>query len=174
MGLVPLPERSGIDLDDGRLDEGVGSDKLVVGSVVRLGGGRYERKGRERSAPLLGRSSKALAMLAEREREMKEEGKEETSTHNSHNSGLLGAVLGSPSEVTGLQPQSSVLDCSMGRQEKRGGETPKSRGGESSRREGREGGGKLDERFPPRTRTVWIRLAPILVEAAVERKRGEE
>jgi hypothetical protein len=36
VGLVPLPEGSSIDLDDGRLDEGVGSDKLVVGSVVRL------------------------------------------------------------------------------------------------------------------------------------------
>jgi hypothetical protein len=36
MGLIPLPERSSIDLDDGTLDEGVRSDKLVVGSVVNL------------------------------------------------------------------------------------------------------------------------------------------
>jgi hypothetical protein len=34
VGLVPLPERCSVDLDDGRLDDGVGSDKLVVGSVV--------------------------------------------------------------------------------------------------------------------------------------------
>jgi hypothetical protein len=36
VGLVPLPEGGGIDLDDRGLDEGVGSDKLVVGRVVRL------------------------------------------------------------------------------------------------------------------------------------------
>lgn len=34
--LVPLTERRGVDLDDGRLDEGVRSDKLVVGGVVDL------------------------------------------------------------------------------------------------------------------------------------------
>ena len=34
--LIPLPERSGIDLDDCTLDECVCSDKLVVGSVVNL------------------------------------------------------------------------------------------------------------------------------------------
>lgn len=39
VGLVPLSEGGGIDLDDGSLDEGVGSDKLVVGSVVLLKGG---------------------------------------------------------------------------------------------------------------------------------------
>ena len=36
MGLIPLPERSSVDLDNGTLDEGVRSDKLVVGSVVNL------------------------------------------------------------------------------------------------------------------------------------------
>ena len=36
MCLVPLPERSSIDLDDGTLDECVRSDKLVVGSIVDL------------------------------------------------------------------------------------------------------------------------------------------
>lgn len=36
VGLVPLSERSGIDLNDGTLDESVGSDQLVVGRVVRL------------------------------------------------------------------------------------------------------------------------------------------
>jgi len=38
MGLIPLPERSSVDLDNGPLDEGVRSDKLVVGSVVNLQG----------------------------------------------------------------------------------------------------------------------------------------
>lgn len=33
VGLVPLTERSGIDLDDGGAGEGVGSDQLVVGRV---------------------------------------------------------------------------------------------------------------------------------------------
>jgi len=36
MGLIPLPERGSIDLDDGTLNEGVRSDKLIVGSVVNL------------------------------------------------------------------------------------------------------------------------------------------
>jgi hypothetical protein len=34
VGLVPLTERSGIDLDNSRLGEGVGTDELVVGRVV--------------------------------------------------------------------------------------------------------------------------------------------
>lgn len=34
--LVPLTEGRGVDLDDGRLNEGVRSDKLVVGGVVDL------------------------------------------------------------------------------------------------------------------------------------------
>ena len=32
--LVPLTERGGVNLDDGGLDQGVGADQLVVGSVV--------------------------------------------------------------------------------------------------------------------------------------------
>ena len=36
MGLIPLPEWGGIDLDDGALDEGVCSDEFVVGGVVDL------------------------------------------------------------------------------------------------------------------------------------------
>lgn len=35
VGLVPLSERSGINLDNGRLGQSVGSDKLVVGGVER-------------------------------------------------------------------------------------------------------------------------------------------
>lgn len=34
MGLVPLSERSGIDLDDGGAGEGVRADEFVVGGVV--------------------------------------------------------------------------------------------------------------------------------------------
>ena len=34
VGLVPLTEGSGIDLDDGGLGQGVGTDQLVVGRVV--------------------------------------------------------------------------------------------------------------------------------------------
>lgn len=34
MGLVPLSEGRGIDLDDGGASEGVGADELVVGGVV--------------------------------------------------------------------------------------------------------------------------------------------
>jgi len=34
VSLVPLTERRGIDLDDGRLGKGVGADELVVGRVV--------------------------------------------------------------------------------------------------------------------------------------------
>jgi hypothetical protein len=36
MRLIPLTEGGSIDLDDCALDEGVGSDKLVVRSVVDL------------------------------------------------------------------------------------------------------------------------------------------
>ena len=36
VGLEPLSERCGSDLDDGGLGEGVGADKLVVGGVVDL------------------------------------------------------------------------------------------------------------------------------------------
>lgn len=36
MRLIPLTEGSGINLDDGTLDKGVGTDKLVVGCVVYL------------------------------------------------------------------------------------------------------------------------------------------
>ena len=44
VGLVPLSEGGGVDVDNGRLDEGLGSQKLVVGGVVSLA-----------SAPLLKR-----------------------------------------------------------------------------------------------------------------------
>lgn len=34
MGLVPLAEGGGVDLDDGGAGQGVGADELVVGGVV--------------------------------------------------------------------------------------------------------------------------------------------
>ena len=36
MGLIPLSERSSINLDDGTLDEGIRSDEFIIGSVVNL------------------------------------------------------------------------------------------------------------------------------------------
>lgn len=36
MSLVPLSEGRCVDLDDGTLDEGVGANQLVVGSIVHL------------------------------------------------------------------------------------------------------------------------------------------
>ena len=40
MALIPLPERSSVDLDNGTLNEGVRPDELVIGSVVNLKGSR--------------------------------------------------------------------------------------------------------------------------------------
>jgi len=36
MGLVPLAEGGSVNLDNGTLDESVGSDEFVVGGVVDL------------------------------------------------------------------------------------------------------------------------------------------
>lgn len=63
VGLVPLSEGSGIDLDDGALGEGVGSDQLVVGGVVS----------------------------------------------DTDDTGLAGATLGAPGEVTRVETESTVL-----------------------------------------------------------------
>lgn len=55
VGLVPLTEGGGVDLDDGRLGQGVGADELVVGRVVGDGddarlAGRALRRPREVAA----------------------------------------------------------------------------------------------------------------------------
>jgi hypothetical protein len=63
VSLIPLAERSGIDLDNGTLDKSVGTDQLVVGGIV----------------------------------------------HNSQDTGLAGAVLGTPGEVTSIETESTVL-----------------------------------------------------------------
>lgn len=63
VSLIPLTERSGIDLDDGGLGQGVGADELVVGRVVGDG----------------------------------------------NDTGLAGAALGGPGEVTGVEAESTVL-----------------------------------------------------------------
>lgn len=63
VGLVPLSEGGGVDLDNGGLGQGVGSDKLVVGRVVGDG----------------------------------------------DDTGLAGATLGAPGEVTGVETEGTVL-----------------------------------------------------------------
>lgn len=137
MGLVPLPEGSGINLDDGRLDEGVGSDKLVVGGVVRLDRERKRDEMRVKGQlPLDGNGLERASVRAIAEVGRQGRGrKEESSTHNSHNSGLLGAVLGSPGEVSRLESESSVLDCFHHEGEREEGhETPSKRDCELERK----------------------------------------
>ena len=82
MRLIPLPERSSINLDDGTLDEGVRPDELVVGSVVNLedGWSRYLRINR--------------------------------GTDHTNEPGFLRDVFASPGEVTRLQSQGTVLRVS--------------------------------------------------------------
>jgi hypothetical protein len=63
VGLVPLSERSSVDLDDGATGQGVGSDQLVVRRVVGDG----------------------------------------------NDTGLAGAALGGPGEVTGVETEGTVL-----------------------------------------------------------------
>lgn len=63
VGLVPLSEGGGIDLDNGALGQGVGSDELVVGRVVGDG----------------------------------------------DDTGLAGAALGAPGEVTGVETEGTIL-----------------------------------------------------------------
>lgn len=63
VGLVPLTEGGGVDLDDGGLGQGVCADKLVVGGVVG----------------------------------------------DADDTGLAGAALGGPGEVTGVEAESAVL-----------------------------------------------------------------
>lgn len=91
VSLVPLPEGGGIDFDNGALDQGLGSEQLVVGGVVDLS---YPKQNQAISQPNL--SSSLLFH----------------DTHNVDDSSLPGAVLGSPSEVTRVQSHRSVLDVS--------------------------------------------------------------
>ena len=63
VGLEPLTEGGGVDLDDGGLGQGVGADQLVVGGVVG----------------------------------------------DDDDTGLAGAALGGPGEVTGVEAQGTVL-----------------------------------------------------------------
>lgn len=67
VGLVPLTEGGGVDLDDGRLGQGVGADELVVGRVVgdgddaRLAG---RALGRPREVAAVETQSAVLAVAA--------------------------------------------------------------------------------------------------------------
>jgi hypothetical protein len=85
MGLIPLPERSSINLDDGALDEGVRSDKLIVGSVVNLEDGWSWFLHIDRG------------------------------TDDTDKPGLPRDVFASPGEVTRLQSQGTVLEVSTSR-----------------------------------------------------------
>ena len=91
MSLVPLPEGGGIDFDNGALDQGLGSEQLVVGGVVDLS---YPKQNQAISQPIL-----FCSFLLH-------------DTHNVDDSSLPGAVLGSPGEVTRVQSHGSVLDVS--------------------------------------------------------------
>lgn len=84
MGLVPLPEWGGIDLDDSVLDEGVRTNKFVVGRVVDL------------DPPKVNRWYFFAWLL----------------TYNRDDSGLAGGVLRSPCEVAGLKAKGTVLHVS--------------------------------------------------------------
>ena len=88
MRLVPLSERSGINFDDGTLDQGLGSEQLVVGRVVNL------------------EQAKGSASRSEVDPE------EDSCTHDVDDPGLPGNVLRSPSEVTRVQSHSPVLGVS--------------------------------------------------------------
>jgi hypothetical protein len=44
VGLVPLTEGSGVNLNDTRLDEGLGTEELVVGRVVTLRGLAFDKE----------------------------------------------------------------------------------------------------------------------------------
>jgi hypothetical protein len=86
MSLIPLPKRRSVDLDDSALDEGLGSEELVVRGVVDLGG-RWrggdvrawcrEKETRKRSgvgAETQGKTRKKLGKERKKEKE-KEQGK---------------------------------------------------------------------------------------------------
>lgn len=88
MRLVPLSERSGIDFDDGTLDQGLGSEQLVVGRVVNL-----EQTENSTNCPNISIQGKCC-------------------THDVDDPGLPGNVLRSPSEVTRVQSHSPVLGVS--------------------------------------------------------------
>lgn len=89
--LVPLSEGGSVDVDNGTLDEGLGSEKLVVGGVVSL---------ITTSAPST--SSHSLCPL--HSFQLREY------THNLDQPSLPGDRLGTPSKVTGVESESPVLD----------------------------------------------------------------
>ena len=88
--LVPLSEGGSVNVDNGTLDEGLGSEKLVVGSVVSL---------ITTSAPSI--SSNPFAPRIPSSVEY---------THNLDQPSLPGDRLGTPSEVTRVESESPVLD----------------------------------------------------------------
>lgn len=85
VGLVPLTERSGINLDNGGLGQGVGADKLVVGRVVY--------KSNSQHSASLGAGS--------REQEIR--------TGDGNDTGLASAALGGPGKVARVKTKGTVL-----------------------------------------------------------------
>lgn len=85
MSLIPLTEGGSIDLNNSTLDEGVRSDKLVVGSIIDLG---------EQMS-----SEKSLFHLRLR-------------TYNTDDPRLPCDMLRSPCKVSSFQPESTVLQVS--------------------------------------------------------------
>lgn len=87
MSLVPLPERSSINLDDSALDKRVRSDEFVVGRVVHL---QKEKRGIR--FQLI--HPKITPML---------------STHDTNDPRLAGNVLRAPGEVARVEAEGTVL-----------------------------------------------------------------
>lgn len=84
MGLVPLTEGGGIDLDDGALDKGVCSDKLVVRGVVDLCIANHDRQ--SNSHHTIHGESKTKEKI----------------THDTNDTSLASNMLRGPGEVTRL------------------------------------------------------------------------
>lgn len=129
VGLVPLTEGGGVNLNDGRLDEGLGTEELVVGRVVALKWsvrfffGDVEKEGQAefsvaRAFPppvtpslntaLLAPSLLLAFSVAFHVRPGPSFSR--MSTHDVQETSLAGGSLRSPREVAGVKTDSTVLD----------------------------------------------------------------
>lgn len=134
VGLVPLTEGGGVNLNDGRLDEGLGTEELVVGRVVALEWSvivlprQDEKEGQAefsvaRASPSTSRTVSdiacllvplvapgllldfACALLVQPRPSFPS-----IPTHDVQETSLAGSSLGSPREVAGVKTDSTVLD----------------------------------------------------------------
>jgi len=87
MGLIPLPERSGIDLDNGTLYQSIRSHQLIVRCIIYL-------HSKSRSDP---------DMTFKHKRE---------STHHTDQAGLARSMLRPPRKVAGIETEGPVLQIS--------------------------------------------------------------